>query len=800
MQRIFAIDFSSSIEGSELYHSTLANLVKKLSNPGDLFVLWDHAFRFVSVDELMGIVERKEGGGGTSPIAIAEAVLTVDGYQEMELVIVTDGQVPLKSIDQCDTLISEHKMKFKQVTAYLVGSEADLSVVCPFIRYSPTNIVVVTSEGESAVTKNITFLSEEDIAVIENVSTISNFAQFDRAYESLERVLRARTIGTSGDAKLKDAMIAMQSRIIRSSGIDANGAGSTMRAALESGNLQLALNVGSQLVANNTLPSTFSPRINRLISISDGGAKCVFRPDEIQLGGAARAKEATEVKLDEVKDAPSEASTFVCPVSYEDEADPVILIRKPARPLLYSLGQKTIKQVAECPVNALFKKHFMAKFVESCDHTISLKTMRMAEEVGAPIDKSPVTRCEIVGAIPLGAHPSHVKAANWTLYQLMGGGKIIGNADMWFAVLWQAVEKGMIPYLTDILPFIREQMIWRLKNSVTNASITGFPGFVSTKLPLGCAIWYCLASPAFEKQPEISYDPLRLHCIHANIFRKMLALVDWKLPDGIVRHIKRLRALFALLSWSKFKSTYLKTYLMGLTQKWVYIDTRKVNKDYFTETVNYVPISGDPCESQFSTVMQNLPRRCLGLTREEIVGLASMVDRNLSGKDIPLPLNWAPPKLPEPISEWAPYEGRVQKLRDIEVCPRTMRPYYMTPDGKSWYDSLVEIIPVEREKVFSAHKFYAEFVVKNGAYPNREELITFFYLKYVESRKFKTLMSQIILMADITIEQFEKVTKGVPPAKFVELYTASVRTVVRMQLEGQSTPSAPDLRDEKGTE
>lgn len=129
-----------------------------------------------------------------------------------------------------------------------------------------------------------------------------------------------------------------------------------------------------------------------------------------------------------------------------------------------------------------------------------------------------------------------------------------------------------------------------------------------------------------------------------------------------------------------------------------------------------------------------------------------------------------------------------------------MRPYYMTPDGKSWYDSLVEIIPVEREKVFSAHKFYAEFVVKNGAYPNREELITFFYLKYVESRKFKTLMSQIILMADITIEQFEKVTKGVPPAKFVELYTASVRTVVRMQLEGQSTPSAPDLRDEKGTE
>ena len=121
----------------------------------------------------------------------------------------------------------------------------------------------------------------------------------------------------------------------------------------------------------------------------------------------------------------------------------------------------------------------------------------------------------------------------------------------------------------------------------------------------------------------------------------------------------------------------------------------------------------------------------------------------------------------------------------------------MTPDGKTWYESLVEIIPVERENIFSAHKWYAQFVVDNGAYPNREELITFYYTKYVKSGKYRTLMSQIILMADITIEQFEKVISGISPAMFAELYTKSVRTANRLRIEGYQSVPVQDLLDEK---
>lgn len=57
--------------------------------------------------------------------------------------------------------------------------------------------------------------------------------------------------------------------------------------------------------------------------------------------------------------------------------------------------------------------------------------MREAEACGNPFLISPLTRKKLIGGVPLGATEEHVKAANWSLFQLATGGKRLGNPNFW---------------------------------------------------------------------------------------------------------------------------------------------------------------------------------------------------------------------------------------------------------------------------------------------------------------------------------------------------------------------------------
>jgi hypothetical protein len=58
----------------------------------------------------------------------------------------------------------------------------------------------------------------------------------------------------------------------------------------------------------------------------------------------------------------------------------------------------------------------------------------------------------------------------------------------------------------------------------------------------------------------MAHDELRLHLVHANLTLRLVALAGCPLPEGIVRHIKRLREL---------------------GQRWRYVERRKVKRELF---------------------------------------------------------------------------------------------------------------------------------------------------------------------------------------------------------------------------
>jgi hypothetical protein len=776
------------VTGNSFYYAQLAAIVKDNIRSGDLVILWDHAYRLVTPEELQMVIGSLSGGGGTAPVAIAEAVATLGESVCWHLVLVTDGQVGVTSIDQCDSFICEHKLKFRFVSAFIIGDEGNLSVVCPFTRRCSHVVHAISSSGTEISSHEVARVSDDDLLLVAKIDEIATLEQFDASFDGLRRSLTARTLGTVGDRRLRNEVVDMQNRLARAMGRGVEHIGPQLREALESSRLDEALEYGSQLVQEHVVPAGFSAKMHELIRMCEGALRLTFDAGAIQSARAERARAAVEVDALDVEPVASAAASFVCPISYEDETDPAILVAELAQPLLFRVGPKTVTQILDCPLNALLKKHFLADLAGALDHPLSLASLRSAAASHSPITTSPITRRRLAGAIPLGAAKSHALAADWTLARILSGGKALGNADLWFAVVWMIIEDGRAPHLAGLLPFIREQMLWRLRFRYSSAAVTGLAGFVQRRVPLGCAAWFCLASPAFRVQPPIAYDPLRLHLMHANLMLRLVALAGYPLPERIVRHIKRLRGLFALLAFSKWNNVDLQALVRGLRQRWLYVDRRKVKRELFDaddQLPMYVPVDGEPTQRQLEVVRENLPRRCVALTREELVGLAGLVSPNLSAGAIPLPLSWEPPPLAPAAHEWAMYDGAMERFAGVRVCAATMRPFARLPDGRGWRDGLAEAVNVDAEHLFSGHRWYGRFVCATRHYPNVEELVEFIFNRTVLRGQRPALMQDIKNFADVLCSQYADVIVGVPPGVFIWRFTKSANVGVRIKMEAE---------------
>jgi hypothetical protein len=73
--RLFAIDYSTSVTGNHFYYSEVASILENNLRSGDVIILWDHGYRHITPEELKEVIASQTGGGGTAPIAIAEAII-----------------------------------------------------------------------------------------------------------------------------------------------------------------------------------------------------------------------------------------------------------------------------------------------------------------------------------------------------------------------------------------------------------------------------------------------------------------------------------------------------------------------------------------------------------------------------------------------------------------------------------------------------------------------------------------------------------------------------------------------------
>jgi hypothetical protein len=123
--------------------------------------------------------------------------------------------------------------------------------------------------------------------------------------------------------------------------------------------------------------------------------------------------------------------------------------------------------------------------------------------------KNPFTQNRLLGAIPLGTHKSHITVGNYTIAKLVSGGKVMGNLNMYMAVIWYLVKEDEIEYLKPIKANILEHLTYRLQKTNTMASMCGLSQFVTTQISSDIALWYCVNSGYLNQPTE--KDAFRFH-------------------------------------------------------------------------------------------------------------------------------------------------------------------------------------------------------------------------------------------------------------------------------------------------
>lgn len=801
-KKCFAIDYSGSTSGEKFYHNNVKVILDKKFKEGDDIIIWDSNAKFISYNEYMEINKNRKGSGGTSPNSIF-SVFTKGNTHYSDFILITDGEVDQYDVEKCDQEFEKNKNKlmYDYAEVYLIGrkNSTNLSVACPFTRSCASKTIL--KSPEETEDKVITEISLDDLKIAEKVSSISTEGEFNFNFESLKKACIVRLIGTNGDVELRKALLLMQKRIIQNNAKE-------NQSLLKEEKIDTLLKDKKFEEAKNelyncfqTIDGDFSKKINLLIRMSDGAIKQIFNIDEIQSFQAITATNAKEVDTMKLEDIPSsiEHSKFECPISMENEVDPAILVTVPEEfikngkivPLLVGFDKLQTENIISCPYNALYNKEFMEKFNKCIDHAISLKQIREAEKSGHPFVTSPMTRRKIIGIIPLGESPDHVKAADWTLMQLISGGKNLGDRNIWLSIIWLLVKRKTFPYLSDIEDFLRAQVLYRFRSNKTSISLSGLGNLPQKKVGYATAAWACLMSIYLIPKIPRNCNLLLVHLFHYKELVEIVNLFDYKLQDDFEKIVQRILCLASMMTFFKKNVNLLPFYKMGISQATILVNVPEDSPMKSGGLVGelFLPIDGEINEDIRQKCLEKLPEICRNsiknnlITIDELAFVMNYIDTQKNLSDIEFEKLVQIKEIPKCkiYENWKNYHEKYD-LEEVKICPKTMRPYYKI-QNETWIDCLGKKLNISRPYL-SLNCDYGRFVSQYLKYPTLEEFTLYAYRKYaLNSKVYNTLPIKIALICKSAMDDFVPVIKDVKPEEFAKLFKDSAPIETRMKIE-----------------
>lgn len=784
LKKCFAIDYSGSTWNDSFYHSNVRSILDTKFCEGDEIIIWDNSAKYISKSEYMEINRTRDGNGGTYPKCIFNAIFKkYTDVHYTEFILISDGEICDSEVESLDSTIQQSINKFHcdYCEVYLLGNGANLSVACPFTRFNASRTIVKKPCGEDQIIS----ISDEDLNTIKEIDTINTEEEFNLKFDALERAFVARLLGTNGDQELRKSVLLMHKRINANNSMkDENKNDRINELVMIDKDYETAQEEVIKCFGS-VLGGDFQSRINQLIRMCDGGLKQLFDINKLQ---TFRQYTASDTEVNEVDDIQNldietsvENSEWTCPISYDNEVDPMILITADHtnfQPVLIGFDKLTTERILNCPLNALYNDEFITKFKSCIDHTISLKNYRDSFNTSNPIRTSPFTRKTIIGAIPLGENDEHVNAANWSLMKIITGGKDLGDKNLWFFMLYRMIQKGLFPYLNDIEPYMKAQVQYRFSHYKTSISLSGFSNLPQTKVFYPTAAWTCLVSPFLI--PRIP-QKLNLFYIHLNHYQDLLEILnmyDIELPKEFTPLANRVEVLARLLGFFKRNTKLLPMYKNALQNAtiMVHVDDESPLKNGGLCGDVFIPIDGEMDDDERLKCLQSFSDFCYQYVKEgkvtldEVVWLMKFVDVQKSLTDVDVVRLIEGMKDEEKTTMvndfWKEWDENIEKFNKIKISKNTCRPFYYVEPGVTWLDELGKILNVNKP-ILSVDKQFGSYVETYGQYPTKDEYILFMYRRIcLGSMTSRTLPKNIRKFTDQIFARYQDIMNSLSPSEF----------------------------------
>jgi hypothetical protein len=714
------IDISGSVGGfSDYWHQVETYYKTNESSIGSIY-LWDNSIRLTNKTELLEFINKKIGRGGTNPEQIAQTIVQNKIYYN--IVIFTDGEVSDFSVANTDNILN--KTSIDKVECYIISmSYPNLSVSCPFTRNNESITYYKNGrELEFRIQKN----SSQDLALIKNLDSI-NLDTFNEKYSTIESLLIARNMGKTGDPTTKELLLKLKKNLVKELSSQSKfNYGLDIRECLKSNDFDQALQIARTMTTryfSSDIGMDIEKKIGYLVSLC-GDLRGQYSIDSIR---SNRMMRADTVQIETVSTVDIDINDLItkpieCPIIMDLDV-PQIMILDLDEPVLANFDKHIVDDIANCPLRILNYPEVVSKLARSISQWTGTK-------INQYLEFNPFTKQQLIGTIPLGNCSQHVKCGNYTISRLFSSGKLLGNINLYYAVIWYLIKSGKFEYLNDIKEQVTEHLTYRLINSNTNASLCGLPQFVLTKVPTDVAIWYCINSCLLNQPTD--RDTVRFHLFNLDPMLDIMSVFGYPIDEKSIKQINRVKVLISMLSIVKKNELDFRNRIFCLNQNAIQIDSNKLSEKVIhrEKVVQWIPIDGPASDQQVEQILDSFPKYYRNLTVDELVGLASFVNPSKSASNINLETSWVPTKS-QHIFNWI-YRDRKPEQLTISICPSTFRPYYMVRDGNQivkWTE-LAEKLNGPIHKQISCCGKFIDYFIKYGEFPNFESFLTFCLNRY----------------------------------------------------------------------
>lgn len=747
---LLAQDCSGSTSGNDKYFDAVSFLYFSSKQNYTDILLWSNLSMYITSEKYEQLLQSRKGKGTTNPHVIIQWM--IENNFQGDVVLITDGQIPVKSVQHLDQVLAESVGKFKIthikcVLIQTITSKIDTTVIAPFIRRYPNEVILYGREDSPIKVTTGSQTQEELIQTLQSINTIQQFQ--DKSSSIFTNVV-TKMMGKPINIEIRDEILKLQKRLMFQLRIPPpNFFIKDLLDAFQNHDQKKMIELSEELnrayISENqniTWPSLIfhllrmtSGSLNNVYSIHALGT--AFQADRIRRADVIEHFEAAEAE------STSGEADFICPITYEEESDVVLLIKKPKLPILWGLEKDFANIVITCPFSGFNSIEFTNLLIQNIDQPISLTSMKGAHDSGHPIVKSPLTRSPILGGLCLGAADDHVKATNWVLSRLMSGGKNVGIMDQWFALIWYLVEKNRIPYLNPILPKIRQHMIYRLQKHLGTASLTKIPYLCQTSLPSGICYWFALHN---YSQRLIKLDPLNIF-----IYIQICELAGYEIEEDYKRKLMIQAAEKAIqkIGEDQLPNIYKLCYATIDKYPSIFVDG-PVNMQNRNNVLKKLPIT-----------WADIPINILRIAVNHVLGGNAEEDI----EDV----NWG-------------YGLNPYNMPHIQICPATFRPYLLVPPYLHSWKVVAHTAFKTDKQLINCHAQYIKYVLKYEKFPNDVELADFCF-KSIVPKKNVTLPCQIEQFMDCVMKSYDEVIKEKTPAHFIKVTNKSLFIRNRSEIE-----------------